>query len=103
MVNELLVKGLAPDMITLVQPAVPTCFPDEMIGRRVNEALASTDVKMLTGCVLSGWLVCDGGLSGVQLEDSSGLTQTVTCTTVVYMGEKTVDSDTFKGNPLLEF
>ena len=97
MVNGLLIEGIAPDMITLVQSATPICFDDETIASRISEALSLSGVRVLTGCVLSGWEVCDDSLSAVQLIDSSGLPTTVHCTSMVYMGEKTVDRHAFNG------
>lgn len=97
MVNDLLVQGVAPDMITLVQPTIPTCFDDEIVSSRVSQTLSLCGVRVLTGYVLSGWETCDDSLSAVQLVDLSGVPLTVHCTSMVYMGEKTVDRYAFKG------
>lgn len=95
-VNQLLVNGVAPDLITLIQPTPPQ-WTDPLIAERVGTTLSSTGVNVFTDTTLSEWEVEEEGLVAVGTSSSSGHAQSLPCKTVIYLGDKAVDRDTFKG------
>ncbi len=96
-VNQLLVNQVSPDSITMLQPIAPSHWATELVRDRVYAAAATTGVHTITGLTLTEWLVGEEGLHAVVIETATGHAQTVPCKTMIYLGDKAVDSNVFKG------
>ena len=95
-VNQLLVNGVAPDLITLIQATAPQ-WTDPPIAERVGTTLSLTGINLFTDTTLSEWEVKEEGLVAVGTISSSGHAQSLPCKTLIYLGDKAVDRDAFKG------
>ena len=94
--NHLLTSGVAPDMITMLRPHTLQ-WTDGVIATRVSEALSLTPINELSEISLSEWIVGEDGLEAVAIVTSTGHAQTVPCNTLIYQGDKTVNTSAFKG------
>ena len=100
-VQAMLDTGVAPNQIMLAHPNSEPVCPDPLVMKRIEEALESAGVKVIRDVSLKKWLVDEEeNLVGVQflvLNDESEIAEYIFCKALVYMDEKHVDTQAFKG------
>ncbi|XP_064406630.1 cilia- and flagella-associated protein 61-like isoform X3 [Halichondria panicea] len=94
-VQHLLSEGVAPDMITMLRPHTLE-WTEGVIAQRVSESLSLTGIHELSDINLTEWIVGEGGLEAVAIENATGHAQTIPCQTLIYHGDKTVNTNAFK-------
>ena len=94
MVHSLLSAGQPPERLILVQPQQMTCFANKTVAGRVRDSLKSLGVAEIEGGGgISKWIVEGVTLQGLVLANETQ----IECEAFVYMEEKHVDSQAFKG------
>jgi hypothetical protein len=91
--HSLLDGGVAPELITFVQPHPPTCFNNATVEQRVQRSLEGVGIVLLPGHTFSS--VQEGGVVLVREEDKETLF--IECQAIIYMDDKQVSSQVFSG------
>lgn len=95
--------GVLPYKLLLACPTAGyTCSSDKVVLERLEKGVKDTGVKVWNDLSLVGWVADEEGkLAGIQLQSPGGDYE-ILCQAFVYVDEKLVDMQAFKGKELVD-